>query len=94
MRSLLRTRNDSQRTEKTHIAAVARFARHFGRSPEQIGREQIEEYQIWLRDRQHVSASLLNQTICAIKFSTRKSSDGLWFWIGPHEEYERILYMQ
>ncbi len=85
MRSLLRTRNYSERTEKTYITAVARFARHFGRSPELIGREEINEYQIWLRDQQHVSASLLNQTICALKFLYKEV-------LGRTDAVERTVY--
>ncbi len=85
MRSLLHTRNYSQRTEKTYITAVARFARHFGRSPELIGREEIERYQIWLRDEQHISASALNQTICALKFLYKEV-------LGRSDEVGRIVY--
>lgn len=68
MRSILRTRNYSSRTEETYIEAVARFARHFGKSPGQLGAAQITEYQIWLRETRHVSASLFNQVVCALRF--------------------------
>lgn len=68
MRSILRTRNYSPRTEETYIEAVGRFARHFGKSPEQLGAAQITEYQIWLRETRHVSASLFNQVVCALRF--------------------------
>ena len=43
MRSVLRTRNYSSRTEETYLEAVARFARHFGKSPEQLSAAQITE---------------------------------------------------
>jgi len=68
MRSILRTRNYSPRTEKTYIDAVARFARHFGRSPDQLGAAQVTEYQIWLHEHKHASATLINQTVCALRF--------------------------
>ncbi len=68
MRSVLRTRNYSPRTEQTYITAVARFARHFARSPEKLGRAEIERYQLWLREEQHISATLFNQTMSALKF--------------------------
>lgn len=68
MRSILRTRNYSPRTEETYIAAVAHFARHFGKSPDQLGAAQVIEYQIWLREHKHVSATLMNQTVCALRF--------------------------
>jgi integrase/recombinase XerD len=85
MQSILRTRNYSPRTEKTYITAVARFARHFGRSPELIGRDEIEQYQIWLRDEQHVSACALNQTICALKFLYKEV-------LRKGDQVERIAY--
>ena len=68
MRSTLRIRNYSPRTEETYIEAVARFARHFGKSPEQLGAAQITEYQVWIRETRHVSASLFNQVVCALRF--------------------------
>ncbi len=58
MRAILRTRNYSPRTIETYTTAVARFARHFGRSPDLLGCQEIGEYQLWLREEQHVSASL------------------------------------
>jgi len=85
MRSILRTRNYSVRTEETYITAVARFARHFGKSPEQLGREEIDQYQIWLRDHQHISASLFNQTMSALKFLYKEV-------LGRNEEIERIVF--
>jgi len=72
MRAILRTRNYSPRTIETYTTAVARFARHFGRSPDLLGRQEIDEYQLWLREEQHVSASLFNQTMCALKFLYRQ----------------------
>jgi len=68
MRSILRTRNYSSRTEETYIDAVARFARHFGKSPDQLGAAQVMEYQIWLREHKHASATYANQVVCALKF--------------------------
>ncbi|HEY6721257.1 MAG TPA: tyrosine-type recombinase/integrase [Burkholderiales bacterium] len=68
MRSILRTRNYSLRTEETYLAAVSGFARHFGRPPDQLGSAEVTEYQIWLRQHKKVSASLFNQTVCALRF--------------------------
>lgn len=68
MRSILRTRNYSPRTEETYIEAVARFAQHFGTSPDQLGAAQVMEYQIWLREHKQASATYANQVVCALKF--------------------------
>jgi integrase/recombinase XerD len=68
MRSVLRARNYSRRTEAIYIEAVAHFARHFGKSPEQLGAAQVTEYQIWLREHKRVSVSAFNQVVCALRF--------------------------
>ena len=75
MRSILRTRNYSPRTEETYIDAVARFARHFGRSPDQLGAAQVIEYQMWLREHKQASATLANQAVCALRFFYREVLD-------------------
>lgn len=68
MRAILRARNYSPRTEKTYIAAVVHFARHFGRPPDQLGAEHVIAYQVWLRDQKRASHVLFNQTVCALRF--------------------------
>lgn len=85
MRSILRSRNYSRRTEETYIQAVACFARHFGRSPDQLGAAQVTEYQIWLHEDKHASATLINQTVCALRFFYREVLD-------RPEEVVRIAY--
>ncbi|MEO5510696.1 MAG: tyrosine-type recombinase/integrase [Longimicrobiales bacterium] len=85
MRSILRTRNYSARTEETYIAAVARFARHFGKPPDQLGPAQVTEYQIWLREHKQASATLANQAVCALRFLYREV-------LGRPDEVERIPY--
>lgn len=42
----LRLRNRSLRTINTYLACVAHFARHFGKSPELLGPEEIRQYQV------------------------------------------------
>lgn len=85
MRTILRTRNYSPRTEETYVEAVGRFARHFGKSPDQLGAAQISEYQIWLRESKHVSASLFNQIVCALRFLYVEV-------LGRPDQVQRIAY--
>lgn len=63
----LRLRNMSPRTIETYVLRVAQFAKHFGRSPEELGPEQLRAYQQHLLGRQ-VSWSMFNQSVCALRF--------------------------
>ena len=63
----LRLRNYSPRTIRSYVAGVARFARHFGRSPDLLGPEEIRAFQLHLLERK-VSWSQFNQTVCALRF--------------------------
>ena len=66
----LRLRNYSPRTQRTYLDHVARFARHFHRSPERLGPEEIRAYQLHLLQ-QHASWSVFNQAVCALRFLYR-----------------------
>ncbi|CAN5166856.1 tyrosine-type recombinase/integrase [soil metagenome] len=63
----LRLRNYAPRTQQTYLAHVRRFALHVGRSPEELGPEEIRTYQLHLIEK-GVSWSLFNQAMCALRF--------------------------
>ena len=63
----LRIRNYSLRTQEIYVYAVARFARHFGKSPGLLGLEEIRAYQVHLVERK-TSWAFFNQTVCALRF--------------------------
>ena len=64
----LRVRNYSPRTVQTYVERVSRFARHFGKSPEVLGQEEIRAYQVFLVENKRSSWSVFNQTVCALRF--------------------------
>jgi len=66
----LRLRNYSPRTQRTYLDHVARFARHFHRSPDCLGLEDIRTYQLHLLQ-QHASWSVFNQAVCALRLFYR-----------------------
>jgi len=63
----LTIRNLAPATRESYVSAVAKFSRHFGRSPDQLGAEEVRAYQVHLAARGVAWASL-NQTVCALRF--------------------------
>ena len=63
----MRLRNYAQRSIETYVCQVVGFARHFGRSPDLLGPNEVRDYQLHLLAR-HVSWSTFNQTVCALRF--------------------------
>ena len=62
----LQRRNYAARTVASYTDAVAKFAKHFGRSPEHLGAEEVRQYQLHLIDR-HLAWSTFNQAVCALR---------------------------
>src|SRR5438270_13905286 len=61
-------RNFSPRTIQSYVANVAAFAKHFGTSPEHLDADQVRAYLLDLLEQKHVSGSVYNQTLCALRF--------------------------
>lgn len=74
----LRIRNYAATTIKIYIDLVARFARFFGQSPEHLGPEDIRTYQVHLVEKRKVSWTVLNQTVCALRFLYRTTLGKEW----------------
>src|SRR4029453_8208316 len=68
----MQIRNMSVRTQETYLSQVSKFARHFKKSPEALGPEEIRQYQLYLIE-QKVSWSVFNQTVCALRFLYKKT---------------------
>jgi site-specific recombinase XerD len=64
----LRIRNYSPRTVECYTRCVAAFARHFGRSPADLGPDQIRAYQTHLVEHKHASWSGFIQAVSALRF--------------------------
>jgi integrase/recombinase XerD len=63
----LQRRNYSPRTVACYVSHVAAFARHFHRSPDQLGADEVRAFQLHLLQRR-VSWSAYNQAACALRF--------------------------
>jgi integrase/recombinase XerD len=64
----LRIRNYAPGTVRCYIRAVAEFAQHFNKPPDQLGAEEIRRYQLFLLNEKRVKLSSYIQAICALRF--------------------------
>ena len=74
----LQLRNYSPKTQEVYVECVSLFARHFGKSPEWLGPEQIRAYQLFLAHEKKASWSRFNQTVCALRFLYRHTLHKDW----------------
>lgn len=74
----MRVRNLSEGTQRQYVRRVAKFAQHLGKSPEVLGPEDIRTYQVYLKEQQHVSWSVLNVAVCALRFLYRVTLHKDW----------------
>lgn len=77
-------RNLSPATQRSYVHAVAKFSRHFGRSPDRLGLEDVRAFQVHLVST-GFSWPALNQTVCALRFFYGVT-------LGHAEIPERIVY--
>jgi integrase/recombinase XerD len=70
----LTRRNYSPRTVRNYVAAVARTAKHFNRSPDLLTRDQLRDFQLHLIA-QSLCWSSFNLIACALRFFYRHALD-------------------
>ena len=64
----MQVRNLSPCTQDTYIRQVSLFARHFGKSPELLGPEQIREYQVHLATGKRLAPGSIGVAVAALRF--------------------------
>jgi site-specific recombinase XerD len=69
----LQRRNYSSKTIRLYLRHVGEFAKHFHRSPDQLGAEDIRQYQLFLIQKKKLAWSSYNQIVCALRFFYAKT---------------------
>jgi integron integrase len=83
VRSALRTRHYSLRTEKAYVAWIRRFILFHGkRHPDEMAEAEIGAYLSWLAEHARVSASTQNQALAALLFLYQSVLGRKLEWLG------------
>ena len=64
----MQIRNLAENTQASYIRQVAQFARHFEKSPDALGPEQIRTYQIYLTNEKKLAPGSILIATCALRF--------------------------
>jgi site-specific recombinase XerD len=64
----MQIRNLAVHTQNTYVLQVSMFARHFSKSPEILGPEEIRTYQVYLTNEKKLAITSILIAICALRF--------------------------
>jgi integrase/recombinase XerD len=64
----MQVRNLSLQTQATYVQQVSLFARHFNKSPEILGPEEIRSYQVYLTNEKKLAPSSILIAVSALRF--------------------------
>jgi integrase/recombinase XerD len=74
----MQIRNFAETTQQTYLLQVSSFARHFHRSPELLGPEEIRAWLVYLREERKLAPGSLGPTIGALRFLYRVTLKRDW----------------
>ena len=64
----MKIRNLAPNTQESYLLQVSQFARHFGKSPEVLGPEDIRAYQLHLTQEKKLASSTVTIAVSALRF--------------------------
>jgi integrase/recombinase XerD len=74
----MQVRNFSPLTQQTYLQQVSLFARHFHKSPDQLGPEDIRAYQVYLTNERKLAPATIVIAVSALRFFYKVSLKKDW----------------
>jgi site-specific recombinase XerD len=74
----MQVRNLSPHTQRSYVQQVSLFARHFHKSPEQLGPEEIRTYQVYLTNEKKLAPGSILIAVAALRFLYKVSLKREW----------------
>src|ERR1700694_1014134 len=76
----MQVRNLSLQTQATYVQQVSLFARHFNKSPEILGPEEIRSYQVYLTNERKLAPSSIIIAVAALRFLYKITLHKTWIF--------------
>ncbi|MBZ5489849.1 MAG: site-specific integrase [Acidobacteriia bacterium] len=74
----MQIRNLAVNTQDSYIQQVSLFARHFGKSPELLGPDQIRTYQVYLTTERNLAPGSITIAVAALRFLYKVTLKKTW----------------
>src|ERR1700686_1594656 len=74
----MQVRNLALNTQTSYVQQVSLFARHFDKSPEDLGPEEIRSYQVYLTNEKKLAPGSVLIAVCALRFLYRVTLHKDW----------------
>ena len=74
----MQVRNLAPNTQTSYIQQISLFARHFNKSPEQLGPEEIRAYQVYLTNEKKLAPGSVLIAVAALRFLYKVSLKREW----------------
>jgi integrase/recombinase XerD len=76
----MQVRNLSAHTHTVYLRQVSLFARHFRRSPQTLGPEDLRAYQLYLTNERKLATSSILVAVAALRFLYKVTLQKAWPW--------------
>lgn len=74
----MQVRNLALNTQRAYLGQVSRFSRHFNKSPERLGPDDIRAYQVYLTNERKLAPSSIVIAVAALRFVYKVSLKKNW----------------
>jgi hypothetical protein len=85
----MQVRNLSQHTQDSYLLRVSQLARHFARSPDSLGPEEIHAYQVYLTNEKKLAPRSVQVTVAALRLLYRVTLGLDWISTGSFRAQRR-----
>ena len=94
----MKIRNLALNTQESYLRQVSQFARHFSKSPDLLGQEEIRSYRIYLTQEKKLAPGSVTIAVSALRFlvgqcreRTRPAAGARFRWISDSESRNHRL---